>query len=161
MAVREADIETLYLLLLERWNNQDAAGMAALCATHAYMVGFDGSELDGREGIESSIREIFAHHRTPAYVAKVRSVEVFEDIAILRAVVGMVPPGATDLNPSLNAIQTFVASSDGARWRVQALHSTPAAFHDRPEARQRLTEELRDVLRLQTGQRRARLQVEE
>jgi len=153
MAVREADIETLYLLLLERWNTQDAAGMAALCAPQAYMVGFDGSELDGREGIELTIREIFAHHKTPAYVAKVRSVEVFEDTAILRAVVGMVPAGANDLNPNLNAVQTFVASSDGTRWRVQVLHSTPAAFHDRPAARERLTEELREVLRLQAGQR--------
>jgi len=161
MAIREADIETLYLLLLERWNMQDAPGMAALCSTHAYMVGFDGSELDGRDAIEASLREIFAHHKTAAYVAKVRSVEVFEDVAILRAVVGMVPPGANDVNPDLNAIQTFVVSRDGPAWHVRVLHSTPAAFHGRPEARERLTEELREVIRLQAGPRGSGLQAEE
>jgi len=29
--------------------------------------------------------------------------------AVLRAVVGMVPPGQSDLNPQLNALQTLVA----------------------------------------------------
>jgi len=75
-------------------------------------------------------------------------------------VVGMSLTKASDLNPSLNAVQTFVASSDGARWRVQVLHSTPAAFHERPEARERLTEELREVLRLQAGQRGPRSQAD-
>jgi uncharacterized protein (TIGR02246 family) len=154
VTVREADVETLYLTLLGHWNERDAAGMAALCVPHAYMIGFDGSELDGREAIEAELRKIFAHHETPSYVAKVRSVELFEDVAILRAVVGMIPHGAADLNPELNAIQTFIASREPGRWRVEALQSTPAAFHGRPEARERLTAELREVLRLPRPQAR-------
>lgn len=146
-ALREADIETLYFSFLDQWNKRDAAGMAAMCAAHAYLIGFDGTELDGRDAIEAELRKIFAHHKTPSYVAKVRSVEAFEDVAILRAVVGMVQPEAHDLNPDLNAIQTFVVSRDGARWRVEVLQNTPAAFHGRPEARDQLTDELRAVLR--------------
>ena len=147
MTVREADVETLYLTFLDHWNQQDAAGMAALCVPHAYVIGFDGSELDGRDAIQAELHRIFAHHRTPSYVAKVRSVELFDEVAILRAVVGMVPPGAEDLNPELNAIQTFIASRDAGRWRVEVLQNTPAAFHGRPEAREQLTDELRAVLR--------------
>lgn len=148
MTVREADVETLYLRFLDHWNQQDAAGMAALCVPHAYVIGFDGSELDGRDAIEAELRRVFAHHPTPSYVAKVRSVELFDDVAILRAVVGMVPRGADDLDPELNAIQTFVASREAGAWQVQALQNTPAAFHGRPEARQHLTAELREVLRV-------------
>ncbi len=148
MTVREADVETLYLRFLDHWNQRDAAGMAALCVPHAYVIGFDGSELDGRDAIEAELRRVFAHHTTPSYVAKVRSVELFDDVAILRAVVGMVPPGADDLNPELNAVQTFIASREAGGWQVQALQNTPAAFHGRPEARELLTAELREVLRV-------------
>jgi uncharacterized protein (TIGR02246 family) len=148
MTLREADVETLYLTFLDHWNQQDAAGMAALCVPHAYVIGFDGSELNGRDAIEAELRRIFAQHKTPSYVAKVRSVELFEDVAILRAVVGMIPPGADDLNPELNAIQTFVTSRQAGRWKVEVLQNTPAAFHGRSEARERLTAELRDVLRV-------------
>jgi hypothetical protein len=48
----------------------------------------------------------------------------------------------------LNAIQTFVASREAGGWQVQALQNTPAAFHGRPEARELLTAELREVLRV-------------
>jgi uncharacterized protein (TIGR02246 family) len=146
--VREDDVETLYLTFLDHWNRRDAVGMAALCVPHAYVIGFDGSELDGRDAIEAELRRIFAHHTTPSYVAKVRSVQLFDDVAVLRAIVGMVPPGADDLNPDLNAIQTFVASRDTGRWKVEVLQNTPAAFHGRPEARERLTAELREVFRI-------------
>jgi uncharacterized protein (TIGR02246 family) len=141
------DVETLYFLLLERWNRRDAAGYAALCAPHGYVIGFDGSELIGRDAIEHSLRKIFAQHETAAYVAKVRSVEIIGQVAILRAVVGMVPPGQTDLKPDVNAIQTCVMTHEGAAWQVEVLQNTPAALHGRPEARDALTEELREKLR--------------
>ena len=146
-AERTADVETLYFLLLERWNAQDAAGMAALFSPGGQVIGFDGSELDGRDAIEASMREIFAHHRTPAYIAKVRSVQLVGGFAILRAVSGLIPPGQQDLNPDLNAVQTLVASDDAGTWRVELFHNTPAAFHGRPEAREKLTAELREVLK--------------
>jgi uncharacterized protein (TIGR02246 family) len=146
---READIETIYFSFLDRWNNRDAAGMAAMCSEHAYLVGFDGSELRGRDAIKTELSRIFTDHKTLPYVAKVRSVETFEDVAILHGVVGMVDAEG-QLKPEVNAIQTCVVSRESDAWRVEVLQSTPAAFHGRPEARERLTEELREVLRATT-----------
>ena len=147
IAPRTDDVELLYFSLLRRWNEQDAAGMAALFVPDGHVVGFDGSEVDGRTAIEESMRGIFAHHKTPAYIAKVRSVRLVGDVAVLRAVAGLVPPGTQDLNPDLNAVQTLIASLSAGTWRVELFQNTPAAFHGRAEARERLTEELRDVLR--------------
>ena len=148
-ALREADVETLYFQFLEHWNARKAKEMAALCSEHGCVIGFDGSEMVGRVAIESSLAAIFAHHETPAYIAKVRSVELFGDVAILRAIAGMVPPGLAELNPDLNAIQACVASRDSATWRIELLQNTPAAFHGRPQARDALTRELREVVAAQ------------
>jgi uncharacterized protein (TIGR02246 family) len=144
---RADDVELLYFSLLRRWNEQDAAGMAALFVADGHVVGFDGSEIDGREALEATMRDIFAHHKTAGYIAKVRSVRLVDGVAILRAVAGMVPPGQHDLNPDLNAIQTLVASNNTGTWRIELFQNTPAAFHGRDEARDRLTAELREVLR--------------
>jgi uncharacterized protein (TIGR02246 family) len=69
------------------------------------------------------------------------------DVVLLRAVVGMIPPGQSDLNPDANAVQTLVAARRDGRWRIDLFHNTPAAFHGRPEERQKLTDELRRVAR--------------
>ena len=83
---------------------------------------------------------------TAPYVSKVRSVLLLSpDVAILRAIVGMVPPGQVDLNPALNAHQTVAAKRDGI-WRIELLQTTPAQFHGRPDLVQQMTEELRQVL---------------
>jgi uncharacterized protein (TIGR02246 family) len=144
---RVDDVETLYFSLLEHWNEQDADGMARLFAVDGQVVGFDGSEVDGRDAIAASMSGIFAHHRTPAYVAKVRSVRFVGYAAILRAVAGMIPAGRQDLNPELNAVQTLVASSTTGAWQIELFQNTPAALHGREEARDRLTTELREVMR--------------
>ena len=143
---RVDDVETLYFSLLEHWNEQDADGMAALFVADGQVVGFDGSEVDGRESIAASMAGIFARHRTAAYVAKVRSVRFVGYTAILRAVAGMIPPGRQDLNPELNAVQTLVASHTAGAWQIELFQNTPAAWHGRDEARDRLTAELRTVM---------------
>ena len=144
---RPDDVVALYLTLLRRWNAQDAAGMASLFAPMGHVVGFDGSEIDGRDGIEASMRDIFTHHKTPSYVGKVRSVRFVDGLAIVRAVAGMGIAGEDDLNPDLNTVQTLVASQVDGAWRVELFHNTPAAFHGRENARERLTAELREVWR--------------
>ena len=48
--------------------------MAALFAAHGNVVGFDGSQMNGRQEIEDHLSQIFADHPTPAYVARVREV---------------------------------------------------------------------------------------
>jgi uncharacterized protein (TIGR02246 family) len=144
----EVAVRDLHGALLEGWNARDPESLAALFAADAGMVGFDGSPVDGRTEIRSHFENIFAGHETAAYVAKVREVRrLSEDVALLRAVAGMIPPGGSDINPAVNAIQSLVAVRDDEGWKVALFHNTPAAFHGRPEAAEQLTEELRAVLR--------------
>src|SRR4051812_25462550 len=108
---QETAVEALYQQLLEQWNRRNAAAYAALFVEDANVVGFDGSQIDGRAEIEAQINQIFTDHQTAAYITKVREVRLLSpDVAILRAVVGMVPPGQSDINPAVNAIQTLVAT---------------------------------------------------
>jgi uncharacterized protein (TIGR02246 family) len=145
------DVLALYDYLLERWNERDAAGMAALFADDGNVVGFDGSQLDGRTAIESEMARIFKHHPTGRYVGIVREVRFLsEKIAVLRAVAGMVPPGKSELNPAVNAVQTLVAVNGDSGWSIALYQNTPAAFHGRPDAVEALTEELRKELHART-----------
>src|SRR5262245_30913992 len=143
----EAAVGALYQQLLDSWNRRNAADFAALFAEDAHVVGFDGSQIDGRAEIEAQIGQIFADHQTAAYVGVVREVRLLSpEVAILRAVVGMVPPGQSDLNPAVNAIQALVATKIGGPWRIALFQNTPAQFHGRPDLAQQLTDELRQVL---------------
>ncbi|MFL5628381.1 MAG: SgcJ/EcaC family oxidoreductase [Ktedonobacteraceae bacterium] len=144
----EIEVRTLYQQLLDGWNKRSAGEFAALFTHEGSVVGFDGSMLDGPTEIESELRQIFANHPTAAYVAKVRNVRFLApDVATLRAVVGMVPPGQSDLNPAVNAVQTLVAAKRDGKWCVVLFQNTPAQFHGRPELVQQLTEELRQLLK--------------
>ncbi len=121
--------------------------MASLFVDDANVVGFDGSQMNGRAAIDAELGNIFADHRTAAYVGKVREVRFLSgDVAVLRAVVGMLPPGGSDINPATNAIQSLVALRDGDRWRITLFQNTPAQFHGRPGLSDALTKELRAEL---------------
>ena len=138
----------LYEKLLQAWNARDADAFAAAFSEDASVVGFDGSPMNGRAEIASALRGIFGSHQTAAYVAKVREIRPLgRDAILLRAVVGMVPPGKADLNPAVNAIQSVVFAGPGEEMRIALLHNTPAAFHGRPELAEQLTHELTQALR--------------
>lgn len=140
-------ISDLYRQLIDAWNRRDAADYAALFEEDANVVGFDGSQHKGRAGIEGDIGHIFADHQTAAYVAKIRGVRLLApEVGLLRAVVGMVPPGQTEFNPAANAIQTLVATRYDGQWRIVHFQNTPGQFHGRPELSEALTEELRQLL---------------
>ena len=140
----DAGVETLYRAILAAWNARDADGYAAAFLDDGHAVGFDGSQLDGRAAIASSLREIFGHHQTGKYVGIIRQVqELAPGVALLRAAAGMIPYGQPDLKPELNAIQTLVAVKRDDRWRGVMFQNTPAAFHGRPDAVKTLTGELR------------------
>jgi uncharacterized protein (TIGR02246 family) len=144
----EQEVRSLHGKLLGCWNRRDAKAFAALFADDGNSVGFDGSMLDGPAEIESELSRIFAHHPTSAYVAKVRNVRFLDGgAAVLGSVAGMVPPGQSDLKPDVNAVQTLVAVKRDGQWRIAVFQNTPAAFHGRPELSEKLTEELRQVLR--------------
>lgn len=136
-----------YERLLVAWNTRSAADFAALFTADGHAVGFDGSPMNGRDQIASTLGSIFAHHPTASYVAKVRGVQLLRpDVALLRAVVGMVPPGQVELNPAVNAIKSVLFVQNDGGWQIALLHNTPAAFHGRPEMVEQLTAELSDVL---------------
>jgi uncharacterized protein (TIGR02246 family) len=146
----EAAARELYAQILSCWNERNSGAFARLFARNGNMVGFDGSQVDGQEGIEGHLSEVFGSHQTASYVAKIREVRVLgPDVVLLRAVAGMVPPGKADLNPAVNTIHTLLARSHGDRWLVELFQSTPAAFHGRPEASEALTTELRQQLKAQ------------
>jgi len=140
----EAEIHALYRRLLEGWNGGSGEAFSAGFAEDGEVVGFDGSHTQGRAEIAAEMQRIFDDHATGAYVGKVRSVRMLGPrAAVLRAVAGMVPAGASDLEPKLNAMQTLVAERHEAGWRIVLYQNTPAQFHGRPELVESLSQELR------------------
>jgi uncharacterized protein (TIGR02246 family) len=147
VAMTDGDVRDLYARLLEAWNGRDAEAFAALFADDGAMIGFDGSQATGRE-IREHLQPIFAGHPTAAYVAHVREVRpLAPGVALLRAAAGMVPPGADDLNPAVNTLQTLLAVRSGDGWRIVLFQNTPAQFHGRPELTEQHLAELRQVQR--------------
>jgi len=144
----EIEVRTLYRQVIDGWNQRNADAFATPFAPDGEVIGFDGSRMTGRAEIASTLGQIFADHVTAPYVSKVRSVRLLSpEVAILRAIVGMVPPGQSDLNPAVNAHQTLVAAKRDGRWHIELFQATPAQFHGRPELVQQMTEELRQLLK--------------
>ena len=139
----DGSVEDLYRTLLESWNEQNGSRYAQLFTSTGTLVGFDGSCVEGADAIAEHLASIFADHTPASYVAKVREVrELAPTVALLRSVVGMVPPRASDINPQTNAVQSLVAVMTTEGWRVAHFANTPAAFHGRPEEQESLTAEL-------------------
>ncbi|GHO89684.1 SgcJ/EcaC family oxidoreductase [Dictyobacter formicarum] len=139
----EETVRALYRQILDGWNQHDAAAFAAPFAEDAEVIGFDGSLMFGRGEIEETLRQIFSNHVTAPYISKVKSVRLVRPgVAMLRAIVGMIPPGQKELNPAVNAHQVIVAAQHNGGWHVELLQNTPAQFHGRPELVQQMTDEL-------------------
>jgi uncharacterized protein (TIGR02246 family) len=146
-AAAVAAATALYRRLIDGWNSSDAAAMGAALGVDSLVVGFDGSQLIGREKAVGELRRIFADHPVARYVTKVRSVTPLGDEAvILHAVAGMVPPGGSEIIPERNSVQTVVARRVGGDWTVALFQTTPAQFHGRPELSEALTAELNQEL---------------
>lgn len=139
----KSQVEALYRALIDAWNRRDAQAYARCFAPDGNAVGFDGSEMSGAVEIEKSLSGIFSHHPTAAYVTIVRQIRpLTNEIVLLRAVAGMVPPGEDRIKPQVNAIQSVLAQRFDAEWKVALLQNTPAAFHGRPADAEALTREL-------------------
>ena len=138
----------LYGRLIEAWNKRNARDFALAFASNGSIVGFDGSQVDGQLEIGAHISEVVSHHQTATYVTIVREVRsLASDVTLLRANVGMIPPGKDELNPDMNAVQTLVAARKNNKWEVALFQNTPAKYDERPELRKKLTEELRAIVR--------------
>lgn len=145
----EKAVRLVYQHLLQAWNNMNAKEYAGLFAKDANLIGFDGSQANGKEEIQAHLTGVFQNHKTGKYVSLVREVRFLDPgIAILRAVAGMVPAGQKDINPAVNAIQSAVLHKQGDKYRVVLFQNTPAAFHGRPGEVEKLTAELRKELEL-------------
>jgi uncharacterized protein (TIGR02246 family) len=144
----ESATRDLYERLIEAWNKRNARDYALLFASSGSIVGFDGSQVNGQMEIGAHVSEIFSHHQTASYVTIVREVRpITNDVTLLRANAGMVPPGKADIDPEMNAVQSVVAARKGGKWEIALFQNTPAAYHERPELSKKLTEELRAILK--------------
>jgi uncharacterized protein (TIGR02246 family) len=138
-----ADIRGLYERMIAGWNAGDAAAMTRDFADDGEIVGFDGSEVSGRERIASYLAAIFAGHKVASFVTLVREVrEIAPGVMLLRAHAGMVPPGKSEINRATNAVQTLIAVRDDDRWQIALFQNTPAAWHGREDDADALTAEL-------------------
>jgi uncharacterized protein (TIGR02246 family) len=148
LSPEETEVRDLYHRLIDAWNQRDAAAMAAPFAEDGELIGFDGSEVICRAAIVGHLEPIFASHPTPPYLTKVKSVRFLSpDVAVLRAVAGMVPPGKTDIEPKVNTHHTVVAARRDGRWQIALYQNTPAQFHGRPDLVEQMTAELRELLK--------------
>jgi uncharacterized protein (TIGR02246 family) len=144
----DAQIRALYAAFLDGWNRRSGAAVAAGFADDGDIVGYDGTHHHGRLAIAADLRQIFTSHETASYVAVIRSVRpIAPGVALLLAHAGMIPPGQNDIDARFHTLHTVVAVDEGGgRWRLSLLQATPAAWHQHPEARDALTDELRGLL---------------
>jgi uncharacterized protein (TIGR02246 family) len=144
----EAEIRSLFQRLLDAWNRKSGSDFASLFLEDGEAVGFDGTSHAGKSQIKSDLELLFSRHIPAAYITIVRSVRFLTpDVALLRAVAGMVPPEQHNIHPPVNAVQSLVAKRENGRWKIALFQNTPAAYHGRPELSHQLTEELREELR--------------
>lgn len=156
MPAQQDAIVSTYTKLLDAWNVRDAAGMAALFAEGGAQVGFDGSEAQGPQAIRQTLAPIFKDHPTKRFVHVVREVRpLTDDVAMLRAIAGMVPRDSLELDESKNVIQTVVVRKESGGWRIALFQNTPAKLDGRPEAVAAMSKELRAAAEQQLGERRS------
>jgi uncharacterized protein (TIGR02246 family) len=138
-------VQTLYKELLEYWEEGNATSYAGLFADNANVVGFDGSQMNGKNDIETTLEQIFADHKVAPYVSIVQEVRPLNSgIYLLRATVGMIKDGA--IMPERNAIQSMVAEKQLDLFVISLFHNTPAAFHGRPALVKQMTEQLTGIM---------------
>ncbi|MES1227017.1 MAG: SgcJ/EcaC family oxidoreductase [Armatimonadota bacterium] len=137
------DLAELQYRLWSFWNDRDAAGMASLFMGDANVIGFDGSQIDGRRAIEQAMGAVFKDHKPGRYVGKVLEARLIgPNVAVVRSIAGMVPDGATELKPELNAVVSLVAERNNDGWKITLYQNTPAQLHGRPEDVAKMTAEL-------------------
>ena len=141
------DLEDLHFAILDAWNRQDAEAYGAFFDENALVIGYDGSEMHGSVDISGQLSSIFADHEVATYVRIVRRASrLGEEVGLLHAVVGMIPPGGDEVMPDRHAVQVLVGRRTGDRWVAQSLQNTPVQLHGRPEEVDALTDELQASL---------------
>jgi uncharacterized protein (TIGR02246 family) len=143
----EKSIRALYLSWVEAWNARNAESMRSIISSEINMIGFDGSQMNGRDDVITQITDIFKSFPTGEFTVVIEQVRfIDENNAVLRALAGIIPRGYKDINPSVNALQTMTAHQVNGQWLIEIFQNTPAAFHGRPELQQEVTRKLREGL---------------
>jgi len=138
-------IQTLYHQLIRSWNEMNSKTYANLFTADGSIVGFDGSQANGRKEIHDHLSSIFADHAPARFVTIIREVHMLSaTVGLLKAVAGMVPRNGKEINEKTNAIQSLIAVKQEDHFRVTLFQNTPAAFHGRPEESEKLTKELQE-----------------
>ncbi len=141
------NIILLYEQLIDAWNQRNARVFADLFTEQGNVIGFDGSQLNGREGIAAELEKIFSTHETASFITIVREVRALNSSTVmLRAVAGMPKRGENVVEPTVNAVQTMVASLQDGEWKIELFQNTPAQLHGRPQEVAKLTDELNEKL---------------
>ena len=140
---QDTQIRALYARYLAGWNQRSGATVSSVFADDGDLVDLDGTVRSGRLTIAADMRRLFAEFATPTFVGLVRSVRsLADDVAVLHAVAGMVPPGTDQLDPALHSVHVLTAVEEAGRWKIAVLQSTPARFGGRADAVAALTAEL-------------------
>jgi len=147
---QRSQLISLYEALIKCWNTRDAKDMAGLYGNGGGQIGFDGSQISGPGDIEKHLALIFRDHPTARFVFIIREVKLLgEALGLVRAIAGMVPRDGTDINPSLNVVQTMLARKQRSLWKVELFQNTPARLYGRPEEVAEMTRELQSVVKTQ------------
>ena len=144
-------VEACYRELLTAWNQRDADAIAARFTEDGHFVAFDGSTMDGRATIASTLSAVFQNEKTARYVAAIRDIQdIAPGVTLLRAVVGMIPPDSVDPHVTVRATQSILFVERDGEAAAVLVQSTPAVFHGRSDLAEALTLELELILRSQS-----------
>lgn len=137
-------VEELYANLMEAWNKRDVKAFEDLFILDGDLVGFDGTQVHGQGSIGEHLREVFDRHPTLKYVSRIVGVtQISTDVAVVRAIAGMIPAGANDFDPKLHAVHRMTAVHRGGAYRVALFQSTPVRLDNRPQEIEQMTADLR------------------
>ena len=138
-------IQALYRQLINSWNEMNSKTYANLFTADGSIVGFDGSQANGRKEIHDHLSSIFADHAPARFVTLIREVRILSSsVGLVSAVAGMVPRNGKEINARANAIQSLIAVKQEGHYRIAHFQNTPAALHGRPEEAEKLTSELQE-----------------
>jgi uncharacterized protein (TIGR02246 family) len=148
----ELKIKKLYEQLITFWNMRSGDKMSSLFTDDGSIIGFDGTQENGRENISAHLNEIFKNYSSNPFVYLIREVRFLSDTtALLRAVAGIMPEYGAEMNSDLNTIQSVVAVKKNEGWKVALLQNTPASWLGRPEDVKALTKELENAFKSAHG----------
>jgi uncharacterized protein (TIGR02246 family) len=68
----EKEVGLLYQELLKQWNKRRASEITDLFTEVGNLVGFDGSQINGRSEARSVLSQIFADHQTASYLESLK-----------------------------------------------------------------------------------------